>query len=163
MNDRNSNLEQFEERIAASEQKAQQWERRYKEATISHALEDAARGQGAFNADQVVTLLRGMTKLVETTDKATGKPTGRFEAVVDFPETDPKTGKPVAVQKTPEEAIRRMNELPGTYGNLFASSAPKKSVTKQQDPIDVRKLTPAQYREIRKTNPERLGLRPAYR
>jgi len=109
MNDRNSNLEQFEERIAASEQKAQQWERRYKEATISHALEDAARGQGAFNADQVVTLLRGMTKLVETTDKATGKPTGRFEAVVDFPETDPKTGKPVAVQKTPEEAVRRMN------------------------------------------------------
>lgn len=83
--------------------------------------------------------------------------------MVDFPETSPKTGKPVTVEKTPEEAVKRMKELPGTYGNLFVSGAPEKSTTKQQDPIDVRTLTSAQYREIRNTNPERLGLRPAYR
>jgi hypothetical protein len=163
MNDKNPNVEQLEKRIAAAEEKARQWERRYKEATISHALKDAATAQGAFNADQVVKLLRGMTKLVETTDKKTGKPTDQFKVVVDLPETSPKTGKPVTVQKTPEEAVRRMKELPGTYGNLFVSGAPKKSTTKQQDPIDVRTLTSAQYREIRNTNPERLGLRPAYR
>lgn len=163
MNDKNSNVEQLEKRIAAAEEKARQWERRYKEATISHALKDAAAAQGAFNAEQVVALLRGMTKLVEITDKATGKPTDQFKVVVDFPETSPKTGKPVTVEKTPEEAVKRMKELPGTYGNLFVSGAPEKSTTKQQDPIDVRTLTSAQYREIRNTNPERLGLRPAYR
>lgn len=74
MNNENSNVEQLDKRIAAAEEKARQWERRYKEATISHALKDAAAAQGAFNAEQVVALLRGMTKLVEITDKATGKP-----------------------------------------------------------------------------------------
>jgi len=165
MNDKDSKVEQLEKRIAAAEEKTRQWERRYKEATISHTLKDAAAAQGAFNAEQVVALLRGMTKLVEITDKATGKPTDQFKVVVDFPETSRKTGKPVTVEKTPEEAVKRMRELPGTYGNLFVSGAPKKSTAKQQqqDPIDVRTLTPAQYREIRNTNPERLGLRPAYR
>ncbi len=173
MNGKDSNVEQLEKRIAAAEQEARQWERRYKDATVSRALKDAAITQGAFNADQVITLLRGMTTLVEITDKATDKPTGQFEAVVEFPETDPKTGRPTTVRKTPEEAVKRMKELPEAYGNLFASSAsqksavPKKSTTgsarKQQGLIDVRTLTPAQYRELRNTNPERLGLRPAYR
>ena len=85
-----------------------------------------------------------MTKMIEITDEA--------------------TGKPVAVRKTPEEAIRRMKELPGTYGNLFVSGTPQKSATpKKQDQVDVRNLTTAQYREIRKTNPELLGLRPRRR
>ena len=38
-----------------------------------------------------------------------------------------------------------------------------RTTTKHQGLVDVRTLTPAQYREIRNTNPERLGLRPAYR
>jgi len=111
--------------------------------------------------------------LVEITDKATGEPTGQFKTVVDFPETDPKTGKAVTMRKTPEEAIRRMKELPKAYGNLFTSNtvprpaAPTKPTTRiattHQGPVDIRTLTPAQYREIRNTNPERLGLRPAYR
>ena len=96
----------------------------------------------------------------EATSKPTGKPTGEFKTVIDFPETDPKTGKPVAVRKTPEEAVKRMKELP-EYGNLFVSGTPQKSaMPKKQDQVDVRNLTPAEYREIRKTNPELLGLRP---
>jgi len=176
MNERTPNVEQFEKRIAAAKQEAQQWERRYKDATISRDLKDAATSQGAFNADQVVALLREMTTLVEITDKATGQPSGQFKTVVDFSETDSKTGKTITMRKTPEEAIRRMKELPEAYGNLFTSNpAPQpttpttrtkpstRPATKHEDLVDVRTLTPAQYREIRNTNPERLGLRPAYR
>jgi hypothetical protein len=173
MNERTPNVEQLEKRIAAAQHEAKQWERRYKDSTISRALKDAAISQGAFNADQVVALLRDMTSLVEITDKATGQHSGQFKTVVDFPETDPKTGKAITMRRTPEEAVRRMKELPEAYGNLFTSStAPQsatptkpttRTATKRQGLVDVRTLTPAQYREIRNTNPERLGLRPAYR
>ncbi len=39
-------------------------------------------------------MLRPMTRLTEITDEKTGKGTGKFKVVVDFPDTDPNTGEP---------------------------------------------------------------------
>ena len=60
-----------------------------------------------------------------------------------------------------------MKELPDIWGNLFRSgvvsgigsrSATGGLMPGQGGQIDVRKLTPQQYREIRAKNPELLGL-----
>ena len=62
-----------------------------------------------------------------------------------------------------------MKELPELYGNLFKSGVVSgiggNSATGGLAPgangqVDVRKLSPTQYREIREKNPELLGLRP---
>ena len=52
-----------------------------------------------------------MTRLTEITDEKTGKGTGKFKVVVDFPDTDPNTGEPTVTLHTPESAAKRMKEL----------------------------------------------------
>jgi hypothetical protein len=82
-------------------------------------------------------------------------------------DVDPKTGEPVQMVRTPEEAVKRMKELPDTFGNLFKSGVVSgigagmaTGGTPGGGRVDVRKLTPQQYRELREKNPEALGLRP---
>ena len=109
-----------------------------------------------------------MTRLTEITDEKTGKGTGKFKVVVDFPDTDPNTGEPTVTLHTPESAVKRMKELPNIYGNLFksgvvsgigSSSATGGLASGSGGKIDPRKLTQQQYMEIREKNPELLGLR----
>jgi hypothetical protein len=147
--------------------KAGFWENMYRESTVERALQDAAVKGDAFNAEQIVVLLRPMTKLLEVVDEKTGKTTGKYKPMVEMSDVDPKTGEPVQMVRTPEEAVKRMKELPETYGNLFKSgvvSGIGAGVATGGAPgggrIDVRKLTSQQYREIRAKNPELLGLRP---
>ena len=78
--------------------------------------------------------------------------------VVDFPDTDPTTGEAIVTLHTPESAVKRMKELPAIYGNLFKTgvvsgigfeSATGGLASGQSGKLDVRKLTPQQYAEIR--------------
>jgi len=78
----------------------------------------------------------------------------------------------VVMNRTAEAAVARMKEVPDQYGNLFksgvvsgigSSSATGGLMPGQGGKIDVRKLTPTQYREIREKNPELLGLAPKRR
>jgi hypothetical protein len=159
--------ETFQQKLTEKEKAAAEWESRYRDSTISRSLQDAAVTNDAFSPDQIVTILRPMTKLIEVVDEGTKKPTGFYRPVIEFPDKDPNTGETVTTTRTPEEAVKRMKELPEKYGNLFKSNVvsgigsnstaglPAGSGGK----IDVRKLTPAQYREIRAKNPELLGLR----
>ena len=57
-------------------------------------MQDAAVSGDAFNVGTVMSVLRPMTRLTEITDEKTGKGTGKFKVVVDFPDTDPNTGEP---------------------------------------------------------------------
>jgi hypothetical protein len=86
-----------------------------------------------------------------------------------MPDVDPKTGDQVMMTRNPDEAVKRMKELPEQYGNLFKSgvvsgigsgSATGGLLPGQSGRVDVRKLIPQQYREIREKNPALLGLRP---
>ena len=166
--DRKKLEEEYTERLAEAEKQYEVWERRYMESTISRALQDAAVSHEAYNPSQVVALLRPMTKMVEKTDEK-GRGLGEFEPMIDFADVDLETGDSVMTQRTPENAVKRMQELPDLYGNLFKSGVVSdiggNSATGGLAPgangqIDVRKLSPTQYREIREKNPELLGLKP---
>ena len=159
----------YEARLAETDKKAQTWESLYRDTTLDRSLQDAAVKNDAFSPSQIVTLLRPMTKLIEDMDPVTNKSTGRYKPVVEMPDVDPKTGQPATMVRTPEEAVKRMKELPDQYGNLFkagvvsgigSGSATGGLLPGPSGRIDVRKLTPQQYREIREKNPELLGLRP---
>jgi hypothetical protein len=159
--------EQFTKQLSDEKKIREDWERRYRDSTVERALMDAAVGGDAFTPDTMMAVLRPLTRLTEITDEKTGKGTGKFKVVVDFPDTDPNTGEPTVTLHTPESAVKRMKDIP-KYSNLFKSGAVggigSSSATGGLTPggsgkLDVRKLTQAQYMEIREKNPELLGLR----
>jgi len=166
-------LEQaFQSKLVDAEKKSQIWEGLYRESMIQRSLQDAAVKGDAWQPGQIVTLLKPMTKLVACVDPTTNRPNGQYEVQIEMLDTDPKTGQQVMMNRTPEAAVARMKELPETYGNLFksgvvsgigSSSATGGLMPGQGGKIDVRKLTPQQYREIRAKNPELLGLAPKRR
>ncbi len=160
--------EEFTVRLEDVQQRAELWQQRYTDSTIERSLQDAAIAHESFSPSQIVTLLKPQTKMVEKTDEK-GHGRGEFAPMVDFPDKDPDTGEPIMTQRTSEEAVKRMKELPELYGNLFKSGVVSgiggNSATGGLAPgangqIDVRKLSPTQYREIREKNPELLGLKP---
>ena len=140
-----------------------QWQGRYHDLKVDHELKEAANGNDAFSASQIVSLLKPLTKLVPT-QGADGKFDGGHRVVTVLKEKD-ETGKEVPIEHTPESAVRRMKELPAQFGNLFKSGvvsgigSGSGAGVAQNGKLDVRKLTPQQYQEIRAKNPELLGLR----
>jgi len=160
--------EQLTGKITTAERAAKDWEQRFRDGTVERALMDAAVGGDAYNVSVLMNQLRPMTRLTEITDEK-AKGTGKFKVVVDFPDTDPNTGEPTVTLHTPESAVKRMRELPAIYGGLFkavvvsgigSSAATGGLASGGGGKVDPRKLTPAQYMEIREKNPELLGLRP---
>jgi hypothetical protein len=99
------------------------------------------------------------------TDEKTGKPTGKFKVVVDFPDRD-ESGAAVTRELSSREATKRMKEQPDQWGNFFRAnvvsgigSGSGGGTPTGNGKIDVRKLTQQQYMELREKNPELLGLR----
>ena len=166
-------LEQaFQGKLVDAEKKSQIWEGLYRESMIQRSLQDAAVKGDAWQPGQIVTLMKPMTKLVACVDPTTNRPNGQYEVQIEMLDTDPKTGQQVMMNRTPEAAVARMKELPEQFGNLFkagvvsgigSSSATGGLMPGKGGQIDVRKLTPQQYREIREKNPELLGLAPKRR
>lgn len=156
-------------KIKEHETRANQWESRFRDNEVLRSLQDAAISADAFRAEQIVSLLKPMTKLVEEVDSKTGKATGRYVSTVEFPDKDATTGEPILTSRTPEDAVKRMKELPEIYGNLFKSnvvsgigSSSGVGITNSNGKIDLKNLSPAQYREIREKNPEALGLKKSH-
>ena len=109
-----------------------------------------------------------MTRLVEDIDPKTGKSSGRFNSVVDFPDVDAE-GLPTISVMSPKDAVKRMKALPDIYGNLFKSGVVSgigsNSATGSlpgNGKVDLKKAASdaASYRELREKNPAALGLRP---
>ena len=145
---------------------AESWESRFRESSITRELQDAAVTHDAYEAGQIVALLRPMTKLVEVVDETTNEPTGEYKTVVDFPDVDAKD-QAVMTQRTPTEAVKRMKEVV-TSANLFrsnvvagvgAGNATGGVTPGANGKVDVRKLSTEQYMKLRKENPELLGLK----
>jgi len=158
--------EQLTGKITNAEKAAKDWEQRYRDTTVERALLDAAVGGEAFTPETMMAVLRPLTRLTEITDEKSGKGTGRFKVVVDFPDADPNTGEPTVTLHTPESAVKRMKDIP-KFSNLFksgavsgiGSSSATGGLASGGGKIDVRKLSQQQYMEIRAKNPELLGLR----
>ncbi len=158
--------EQYESQLTEARAAVKVWEDRFHESSIQRALQDAAVANDAYNPSQVINLLKPLTKLKPMVDETTGKEMDGFETVIDFTDRDDK-GNTVMTQRTPDETVKRMKEL-SDYANLFKSNVVSgvgaNSATGGISPgingrVDVRNLTPEQYRKIRKENPELLGLR----
>ena len=156
----------YTEEVQGLKQKAETWENKYKSSMVDRALQDAAIKNDSFNPTQVTTILKTMTKIIEQTDEA-GEPLGEYSPVIDLIDVDGKTGEQIITRRTPEDAVKRMRELPEQYGNLFrsnvvsgigAGSATGSGVSGHGN-VDIHNMSPEQYMQLRKTNPEALGLR----
>lgn len=163
--------ETYQVKVQEAEKKASAWEALFRDSTIDRALQDAAVKHEAWSPSQIITQMRGQTELVPDVDPTTGKPTGTYTPMVKMLDKDATTGDMVKCSRTPDEAVKRMKEMPEQWGNLFRSGVVSGigsgSATGGHMPgggkIDVRKLTAAQYRKVREENPELLGLAPKRR
>ena len=164
--------ETYAGKLQEIEKKASWFETLYRDSTIERALQDAAVKHEAWSPSQVVTLLRGQTKMLEETDPRTGKLTGRYKPVVEMQALNTTTGEIETKTYTPEDAVKKMKDTPDTWGNLFrsgvvsgigAGTATGGLTPGQGSKLDaaaIRKLTQEQFREIRANHPEWLGLDP---
>lgn len=164
--------EAYAGKLHEMEKKATHFETLYRDSTIERALQDAAVKHEAWSPSQVVALLRGQTKMLEETDPKTGKLTGKYKPVVEMQALNTTTGEMETKAYTPEDAVRKMKDTPDTWGNLFrsgvvsgigagtATGGLSPGQSGRLDAAAIRKLTQEQYREIRATHPEWLGLNP---
>jgi hypothetical protein len=153
--------------ITGYKESATKWESMYKNSVIDRSLQDAAIGGEAFNPTQIIGLLRTNTTMRPATDDDGNEIANQMVPMIDFPDVDEKTGEHITTLRTPQEAVQRMKELPELFGNLFranvvsgigAGAATGGVASGDGGRIDVSKLTPEQYRKLRKENPEVLGL-----
>lgn len=158
--------EKYSKEVKEWQTKAESWEAKYKESVMTRSLQDAAIVHDAFNPSQIVALLRPMTKIVERLDD-NGRGTGELVPMVDLTDIDAKTGEQIITRRTPEDAVKRMKELPEMFGNLFKanviSGVGAGSATGSANPgsgrVDPRKISIEQYMKLRKENPRALGLK----
>lgn len=94
------------------------WRNLYTESTIERSITDAAASNNAFSPKQVVAILGPNTTLVPTLDEE-GQPTSILEPKVRFSTKD-KDGKPVTLDLSPADAVKRMKEEE-EFLNLFRS------------------------------------------
>lgn len=135
------------------------WKTMYSNETIDRSIQDAAVGGEALHPGQVVQLLRTQTQLVEVISE-NGEKTGRYTPVVKFNDKT-EDGKPVVLDLSPSDAIKRMKELPEQYGNLFKGTASgglgeSGGATGNVNQPSLKEITsnPVKYAEWRKKNPD---------
>jgi len=151
----------YQSELEEERKERERWQKLYRNEKIDRSLLDAA-GQDAFNPSLIVDLLRTQTELkVENVEGSES-----LVPMVNFNDVDEKTGEPIKTLRTPEDAVKRMKELPQLYGGLFRANVVSgvgagaaEATPGANSKIDVTKLSPEQYRKIRKENPELLGLK----
>jgi hypothetical protein len=144
--------ESYTGKLTEAEKNAKSWETRYKESSISRELQAAAVENDAFNARQMIDLLRPKTELAAVMDAA-GQPTGEFQVMVEI-EVE---GKPTKM--TPADAVKKLRDQP-EWSNLFKANVVSGlgkdtgATPGANGKIDVKNMSQADYRKLRKTNPE---------
>jgi len=93
------------------------WQAHYTNERVSRSLQDAAIEAKATVPEQIVSLLGPQTVLSPVLDEG-GKPTGSYEPLVKFVDVD-DDGNPATLSLKPVDAMKRMQELPERFGNLF--------------------------------------------
>jgi hypothetical protein len=97
------------------------WRSRHDVAMIQRTLIDEAVRAEAISPEQVVAMLSPNTRVVEVLN-AQGEPTGQYVPKIKFADTD-KEGKPVTLELTGQEAVKRMKDDTNRFGNLFKGTA----------------------------------------
>lgn len=154
--------EKYTKELESYKTSAQSWEQLFKNTMLEQKLQDAAVKHDAHNPNVLTTLLKTMSKVVEKTDDQ-GRGTGEWTTIVDLTDVDAKTGETIVTRRTPEDAVKRMKELP-EYGGLFSSNvvsgigAGTAPGGNRSGTIDPGKLTTEQYMEMRRKDPAKLGI-----
>ena len=112
-------LKELEDKVKTEAAEKATWKQRFEANKRRVDLTHAAAIGEAFDAEQVVTILNPMTRLVEVVGED-NKPTGEYETRVKIQTTD-KDGKPVTLDLDPVAAVKQLKEMPEKYGNLFIS------------------------------------------
>lgn len=143
--------QQHRERVTGLEAERDTWQKRYTDSTIQRSITDAAATNNAFNPRQIVAILGRDTRLAEELDTE-GNPTGKLVPKVTFHDKN-KEGKPVVLELSPDEAIKRMREIP-EFLNLFKVEGTGGAGLRSQPSgkkIDIRELAkdPVAYRKAK--------------
>lgn len=111
----------YENQLTQAQESAKTWEQRHNELKINYEINSAAQKHGVLNPSIpfLEAFLRNKVSLKPTTDEESGKIQG-FETLVDFNDQG-ADGKPIDVQLSVDETVKRMKELPEVYGHLFQS------------------------------------------
>lgn len=158
--------QKYQEQLEVASKKANVWEQRYTESTITRELQSAAVKHDAYNPEQVVVQLRNQTSLVEEMDTS-NKPTGNLVPMVRMLVRNDDTGASEQLQMTPDEAVEYMKKCPERWGNFFknniregiGSLSATGGALSGDGTVDVTKLTDDQYYKLREENPAALGLK----
>jgi len=135
------------------------WQKRYTRERVATELTNAAIAAKATVPEQIVNLLGPETYLSEVLGDD-GKGTGVYDTLISFNDVD-DDGKPVTLKLAPDAVLKRMQELPDRFGNLFinpgaggmggsSGSGGSKGTPKT---VEVLKDT-ASYMKWRKDNPK---------
>jgi hypothetical protein len=133
------------------------WKNRYHTSTINRALQDSAIRHEAFNPEQIMAILEKQTRLVEESDEE-GKPTGSLVPRVKLNDVDGE-GKPITLDLTVDQAVKRMKDTPDKFGNLFKSGVAGgiggtgSANNGRGKTVDPSKMSMHEYLEWRKKNP----------
>lgn len=151
--------DKYSKDLLVAQESAKTWQGEYNDLRISNEITNASAGTKVLKQSfgMVESFLRPNTKLVELRDDD-GNPTGSYEGIVDFADND-DDGKPIIVQMSIPQAIKRMSDLPDKYGNLFegqkisgtGTSSGSGSPGNKADPS---KMSTEDYIKYRKENPQ---------
>ena len=157
---------EYETSLEETKKQVIHWQGMYTESNIKRALQDAAIANDAYQAAQIVTILKPYTQMVEDVDSE-GKATGLgLVPRIAFPDKDNDSGEPITTSLTPVDAVKRMKEIPDLYGNLFKSNSVggiggtnATDGSSSGGSIDYENISMEEYVKLRKENPKALGLK----
>lgn len=95
---------------------AESWKSLFTETTISREILSAAMEESAFNSNDVVSLLRPMSRITEVVDDK-GKPTGQYAVTIKMKVKE--EDKEIDKDLTPQEAVKILRE---TKAYLFKAT-----------------------------------------
>ena len=149
------NEKEMQDRMADAQARAEKFERLHADGVIEHELRKAAEEAGAFNADQIIRLLKGKSRVVEVD----GKHVVRVVKIGD-------DGK--EIHHSPAQAIGHLKQDKGNKGNLFLETMAAMSMLAPPAKLDakpdlkklLKNMSHEEYLRLRQQQPELFGLRP---
>jgi len=139
------------------------WKQRFEDQQVTVQIQSAVSENKGIDSEHFQALMRMWgVKVKEMVDE--DKPTGQYEVRVSFPDVDAKTKKPVTLDLTVGEAVKRMTEM-DKHKNLFRHSQSDGTglFNDGQGPVDkgelpdFSKMTAEEYGAWAEKNPALIG------
>lgn len=143
--------QQYKTQLEGTTKELDTWRNRYTSERIQREIQDAAIANDGYNPLQFINQLGHDTRLVEIKNSENGESTGEYSTQVRVREV--KDGKPIVLELSVTDAIKRMKDLP-EFANFFKSTLASGLGAGRSAPIknvkDASNLSPADYRKSRK-------------